>query len=103
MGKYLLAYRGGGVAESEAERDAAMAAWGAWFTALGSAVADMGAPFAGSAAVTKDGAVSAGGAAELTGYSVLEAESLSAATDYAKSCPLLASGGSIDVYEAHEM
>jgi hypothetical protein len=103
MGKYLLAYRGGGMAESEAEREAAMAAWGAWFTALGSAVVDMGAPFGGSAAVTEAGDVSDGGTSGLTGYSVLEAESMSAATDYAKSCPLLESGGSIDVYEAHEM
>ena len=103
MGKYLLAYRGGAVAESEAERDAAMAAWGAWFTKLGSAVADMGAPFSGSAAVTHAGAVSDGGASGLTGYSVLEADSMSVATDYAKSCPLLDSGGAVDVYEAHAM
>ena len=103
MGKYLLAYRGGGMAESDAEREAAMAAWGAWFTKLGSAVADMGAPFGGAAAVTKGGAVGDGGVSGLTGYSVLEADSMSAATDYAKSCPLLDSGGAVDVYEAHAM
>ena len=28
MSKYLLAYRGGGMAETDAEREAAMAAWG---------------------------------------------------------------------------
>jgi hypothetical protein len=32
MANYLLAYRGGGMAESDAERAAAMAAWGAGFS-----------------------------------------------------------------------
>jgi hypothetical protein len=103
MGKYLLAYRGGAMARTEAEQQAQMAAWGDWFGKLGSAVSDMGAPFAGSAAVSSSGAVNDGVTSGLSGYSVVEADSLSAATDYAKECPLLSDGGAIDVYEAHSM
>jgi hypothetical protein len=36
----------------------------------------------------------------LTGYSVLEAESLAAAVQMAGGCPVVADGGSVDVYEA---
>lgn len=103
MGKYLLAYRGGTMAETEEAQQAQLAAWGAWFGKLGDAVADPGAPFGPSAAISSSGAVSDAVSSGLTGYSVIEADSLDAATGHAKDCPLLADGGSIDVYESHSM
>jgi hypothetical protein len=42
-------------------------------------------------------------AAQLTGYTIITAESLEAAAEKAKGCPGLTSGGSIEVYEALEM
>jgi hypothetical protein len=95
MGKYVLVYRGGAMAETEEARQAAMAAWGAWFGSLGAAVVDGGAPFGASAAV--GGGASTTG---LTGYSILEAADLGAATKLGEGCPILADGGSVDVYEA---
>ena len=44
MTKYLLAYHGGQMAQDEAEQAKVMAAWGEWFTSLGAAVVDGGAP-----------------------------------------------------------
>ena len=70
MGNYLFAYRGGSMAETQEERDAAMAAWGAWFGQLGGAIVDAGNPFAGSASVGSDGTVSDGAGSGLSGYSV---------------------------------
>jgi hypothetical protein len=99
MAKYLLAYKGGGMATTDAEREAAMAAWGGWFGSLGAAVVDGGNPFGPSATVTNGGSVSDGASSSLTGYSVLSADSLSAASELAKGCPVLASGGSVEVYE----
>jgi hypothetical protein len=101
MGNYLLAYRGGATAETDAEREKLMAAWGAWFRKLDGAIVDPGNPFAGSASVGSDGTVGEKVASGLTGYSVLKADSLAGATDLAKGCPILQSGGTIDVYEAH--
>ena len=94
MATYVLVYQGGGMAETEEAQQAAMAAWGAWFESLGAAVSDAGAPFGPSAAVG-GGASSSG----LTGYSVLEADSLEAATALGEGCPVVAEGGSVDVYE----
>jgi hypothetical protein len=99
MSNYVLAYRGGGMAQTESEQQAAMAAWGAWFGKLGDAVVDGGNPFAASNSVSSDGSVSSGAPSDLTGYSVIKADSLAAATDLAKGCPVLASGGTVDVYE----
>lgn len=98
MANYLLAYTGGGMATTEAEREAAMAAWGQWFGKLGSAVVEPGNPVGASASVNASGS---NGAAQsgLSGYSVIAADSLDAATDLVKGCPVLASGGKVDVYE----
>ncbi len=99
MGNYLFAYRGGSMAETQEERDAAMAAWGAWFGQLGGAIVDAGNPFAGSASVGSDGAVSDSAGSGISGYSVIQADSLAAASELAKGSPVLAGGGSVDVYE----
>jgi hypothetical protein len=95
MGKYVLVYQGGAMAETEAAQQAAMAAWGAWFGSLGAAVLDGGAPFGASAAV--GGGASRSG---LTGYSILEAPSLEAAVKLGEGCPIRADGGTVEVYEA---
>jgi hypothetical protein len=98
MANYLLAYTGGSMATTDAEREAAMAAWGQWFGQLGSAVVEAGNPFGPSASV---GASGSDGAAQsgLSGYSVIAADSLDAATDLVKGCPVFAGGGKVDVYE----
>lgn len=103
MGKYVLAYVGGTMAETDEERAVVMAAWGAWFGSLGEAVLDGGNPFMASASVAGDGSVSEGASSGLGGYSILKADSLAAASDLAKGCPIFSGGGSVDVYEAHEM
>ena len=98
MAKYVLVYKGGAMAQTDAEREAAMAAWGGWFQTLGAAIVDAGNPFGPSTAVSANGG---GGTAtsELSGYSVLTADSLSGAAELAKGCPVLENGGSVEVYE----
>jgi hypothetical protein len=99
MGKYLFAYKGGQMAQTDEERQAAMAAWGAWFGQLGEAIVDPGNPFGPSTAVGGNG--SAGSA--LTGYTVVKADSLDSAAGLARDCPVLANGGSVEVYETIEI
>jgi hypothetical protein len=99
MANFALAYKGGKMAETDEEREQVMAAWGQWIGDLGPALVDLGNPFGASATVTNGGTVSDGAASALTGYSILDADSLSAATELAKGCPVLANGGSVEVYE----
>ena len=103
MAKYVLAYRGGAMAETEAAQQAVMEQWMGWFGSLGAAVIDGGNPFGPAMTLASDGSVSDGGAAALTGYSIIDATSLDDATAKAKGCPVLSSGGTVDVYEAIEM
>jgi hypothetical protein len=101
MAKYLLLYTGGGMPESDAEREAVMKAWDGWFGQIGKAVVDGGNPTSGSNKVSADGSITAG-AGDVTGYSIIEADSLEAATDLAKGCPVLQGGASVSVYETFE-
>jgi hypothetical protein len=103
MAKYVFAYKGGGMAPTEAEREAAMAAWGTWMGGLGPALVDGGNPFGASKAVAADGSLSEGATSGITGYTIVTADSFAAAAELAKGCPIFASGGSLDVYEALEV
>ena len=100
MANYLLAYKGGGPPPaSDEEGQKEMAAWMGWFGGMGEAVVDGGNPISGSKSVSSNGSVTDGAASGLTGYSVLKADSLDAAAELAKGCPLLAAGGTVEVYE----
>ena len=99
MGTYHLAYKGGSMPESDAEREASMAAWGAFLGGLGDAVVDAGNPFGAAATIAPSGAVTDGSAAGLSGYSIISSDNLADATASAKGCPILAHGGSVEVHE----
>lgn len=102
MGKYIFVYRGGsGMAEDAAAQEQVMAAWGTWFGQLGPAIVDGGAPFGASTSVTASG--SGGETAGMTGYTIVSADSLDAAADLAKGCPVLSDGGTVDVYDCIDM
>jgi len=90
---------GGGMAQTDAEREKVMAAWGQWFGSLGQAIVDGGNPFGASSSVGSDGSVESGASTGLTGYSILKADDMAAATTMAKGCPVLSDGGTIEVYE----
>lgn len=102
MGKFVFAYRGGSAPTSEAEGAKVMEAWIAWFGTLGAAVIDGGNPFGASMAIAADGSTKAA-TSGLSGYSVISADDLSAASTLAKGCPILAAGGSVEVFEAMDM
>lgn len=102
MGKFVFAYRGGAAPTSDAEGAKVMEAWMGWFGTIGASIADGGNPFGASSAVLADGSVGPAGAG-LSGYSIVTADSLAAASELAKGCPVLAAGGSVDVYEALDM
>jgi len=100
VANYVLVYKGGAMAATPAEQQQVMAAWGQWFGGLGQALVDGGNPFSGQASsIGSDGSVGQGAGSGLTGYSILKADDLAAATAMAKGCPVLTSGGSIEVYE----
>jgi hypothetical protein len=104
MAKFLFAYHGGGRPETKEAQDKAMAAWGAWFGSMGKAVVSGGNPVGKSWTVKSGGAVTRdGGANPVSGYSLIEARDHDGAVGLAKGCPILVSGGSIEIAEVMDM
>lgn len=104
MTKYLLAYHGGTMPESETDQAAVKTAWGEWFASLGGAIVDGGNAVGAATTVASDGSTTGGGGSNpVSGYSLITADDLDAAVVLAKGCPILADGGSIEVAETIDM
>ena len=110
MANYLLLYtgtgeaRGADVAPDPEAMQAVMAAWGAWMGQLGENLIDGGNPFnQNQSTISPDGSVGAVKVPHATGYGVISADSLDAAIEMAKGCPVLTDGGSVSVMETFEI
>jgi hypothetical protein len=89
-------------ADSEQERAAGMALMAEWYRSLGAALVDPGAPFTASRTVSDAGVGEAIGP-NATGYNMVQAESMEAAIELAKLCPLLKHGRQVSVFETLPM
>lgn len=104
MPQFIFAYHGGNKPQDPAEIEKTMAAWGAWFESMGAAVDIPGAPVGMSKTVSTSGVADNGGANPISGYSVVQADTIETATEMAKSCPMVVDGsGSVEVAEVIEM
>ncbi len=103
MAKFLLNYHGGKMAETPEEQASAMAAWTTWFGQLGSALVDGGNPTGATKTVKADGSVGDGADNRSTGYSIIQANSIDEAVKASQMCPVLASGGNVEVAELLEV
>jgi len=103
MTKFIYAFHGGGMPKTPEEGAKMMAAWQAWMGSLGEAMADPGAPVGMSKTVTSGGVSGDGGSNPLSGYTVVNAANIDEAVEMSKGCPILESGGSIEVAECMDM
>jgi len=101
MANFLLVYTGGGMPGTPEEQAAELQAWNAWFTGIAEATVDGGNPIAPGAKHLSAGGVVGDGpvGTAATGYSILKADSLAAAVELAKGCPVLKGDGQVTVYE----
>lgn len=81
------------------EMQAVMGEWEAWAGKVGSGMVDFGAPLAGGTRVTKDGTEPS--TREVSGYTLIEAESMDAALELARIHPHLNMPGGCEI-EVHE-
>ncbi len=104
MPQFVFAYHGGKTPESPEEGAKVMAAWESWMGGMGESLVIPGAPVGMSKTVSASGVSDDGGANPISGYSVVEAADLGAATEMAKGCPMVVDGsGSVEVAEVIEM
>ena len=99
MPRYLLAYHGGHVDESQEGRERVMKEFGEWFAELGPRLIDPGNPIA--RAVTVDGGTVSdrGGSNPVSGYTVIEADDMEAAIELVKRGPIVHGGRTVEIAE----
>ena len=103
MPQYMMIYKGQAtdMADmSEEESKAVLEKWGDWMGRVGDSLSDVGSPFGPGVSLVDDG--SERGAADLTGYSIVEAGSLEDAKKLTEGHPYLSEGKgeySIEVFE----
>jgi hypothetical protein len=96
--KYLLLYYGQ-MPENEAERAHGMQLMADWYGRLGSALVDGGNPFVAARKVGRGTAEDASMEDMPTGYTIIEAADMEAATALARDCPLAMAGREITLLE----
>jgi hypothetical protein len=108
MAKFLLVYRGSVEAEqqqpSPEQMQQILVTWNEWFAKIGAAVVDGGDGLQPTGRIVKPGPVVSDGpfieAKEMVGgYSIVQADGYDQAVEYAKSCPIVFNGGTIEVRE----
>lgn len=103
MSQFILVYLGGDQPSSPEEGRQHFARYMEWLSTLGDAAVSPANPLKNTSTVSPDGNVTTGGTTTMSGYTIVEADSMQTALSMAKACPFLEIGGSLEVSELVEM
>lgn len=103
MSQYLIVYLGGEQPSSPEEGKRHFAKYKEWLSSLGDSAVSPANPLKDTSTVHPDGSVTAGGSTSMSGYTIIEADSMETALSIARDCPFLDVGGSLEVSELIEM
>jgi len=103
MPQFIISYLGGNQPTSPEEGQKHFAKYKEWLSSLGGSAVSPANPFSKTNTVNSDGSVTAGGTTTMTGYTIIEVDSMEMALESAKACPFLEIGGSLEVSELMQM
>ncbi len=103
MPQYIMTYLGGDHPDNPEAGQRHFAKYMEWLGSLGEAAVSPANPLKDTRTVNPDASVSEGGSSGMSGYTIVEADSMDAALTMAKNCPFLEINGSLEVSELVEM
>jgi len=103
MAQYIMTYLGGDQQSSPEEGKQHFAKYKEWLVSLDDSAVSPANPLKDTRTVNSDGTVTQGGTTSMSGYTVIEVDSMEAALEFAKACPFLDIGGSLEVSELMQM
>lgn len=103
MPQYMITYLGGNQPSTPEEGKQHFEKYKAWLASLGDSAISPANPLKNTNTVNPDGSVTAGSTTTMSGYTVVETESIEDALIMAKACPFLDIGGSLEVSELIQM
>jgi len=103
MPQYCITYLGGDKPSSPEEGKQQMSKYMDWLSSLGNSAISPANPLKDTSTVNSDGSVTSGSKTSMSGFTIIEVDSMEAALSIAKSCPFLEIGGSLEVSELIQM
>jgi hypothetical protein len=103
MPQYIIVYLGGNQPSSPEEGKQHMSKYMGWLSSLGDSAVSPANPLKNTSTVNPDGTVTTGSTTTMSGYTIIEADSIEAALEIARGCPFLDIGGSLEVSELIKM
>ena len=103
MPRYIISYLGGSQPSNPEEGKKHFAKYQEWLSSLGESAVSPANPFKNTKTVNPDGSISDGSTTAMSGYTILDVDSIEKALDAAKTCPFLELGGSLEVSELIQM
>ena len=103
MSQYIITYLNGDQPSSPEEGKQHFAKYKEWLYSLGESAVSPANPLKDTSTVNSDGTVTSGSTTSMSGFTILEADSMEAALLIAKGCPFLDIGGSLEVSELIQM
>ncbi len=103
MPQYVIVYLGGDPPSSPEEGKQHFAKYKEWLASLGDSAVSPANPLKDTNTVNSDRTVTTGSTISMSGYTIVEVDSMEAALSIAKACPFLDIGGSLEVSELIQM
>ena len=103
MSQYVIVYLGGDPPSSPEEGQQHMSKYMDWLSSLGESAVSPANPLTDTRKVNSDVTVATGVKTTMSGYTIIEADTMDSALSIAKTCPFLETGGSLGVSELMEM
>jgi len=99
MTQYLIVYFGGNPPANPEEGKVHMVAYKEWMASIGEALVSPANPIKNSHTIEPNGNTNVGSTTSMSGYTIIESDSIERAVEIAKKCPFLAIGGTLEVSE----
>lgn len=103
MTQYIITYLGGNQPSTPEEGQKHFAKYKEWLSSLGTAVISPANPFKNTHTINPDGSITAGSKTTMSGYTIIETDSMEAALEMAKTCPFLEIEGTLEISELVQM
>ena len=103
MAQYIISYLGGNQPSTPEEGKQHFTKYKEWLSSLGDSAVSPANPLKNTNTINADGTVTNGSTTSMSGYTIIETNSMEAALAIAKACPFLDIGGSLEVSELIQM
>lgn len=103
MAKFVITYLGGNQPSTPEEGQQHFAKYKEWLMSLGETAVSPANPFKNTQTIASTGEVTSGGITKMSGFTIIEVDTMEAALEAAKRCPFLEIGGSLEVSELMQM